>query len=180
MLNLATTWTAHSFYSSKCCKTSKTYSRRLHILVALALNGSPNIVADIDDQVTQVADLFGRDNVFLSFGIGSSYEDGSGFRFLEISEVSLSANILHTIQFVHGVVEWTRKTLSEYMTDFKVAIILRGVICATDLVRLIIYALENGADMVSTTSASLNWRTNVNKAAAPSAKVLADTSLERS
>jgi len=48
------------------------------------------------------------------------------------------------------------------MSDFEVAVVLRGVICAADLVRLVIHAIENNADMACSVDITFSPRHRVN------------------
>ena len=85
--------------------------------------------------------------MLLTFGIGQSDEDDTYLQISRTSEALHSAKILNRVRFTDDLEEWTHRTLMAYSADGGVAVILRGVICAMDLARLVIHAVENDADL---------------------------------
>jgi hypothetical protein len=117
------------------------------ILVIIPVSNSAKIIADMTNQLLQFSEILGRDRVLLSFGIGESDEDDTYYQISKTSEALYSSNIEHRVQFIKDREDWTQRMLQAYMNDFEIAVILRGVICSTDLVSLVIHATENDADM---------------------------------
>lgn len=117
------------------------------ILVVIPVQNSAKVLADMTNQLIQFTEMFGRARVVLTFGIGDSKDDDTYFQISQTVEALQSSNILNRVQFPKDLDEWTQRTLFEYMNDFPIAVILRGVVCAIDLVRLVIHAVENDADL---------------------------------
>jgi hypothetical protein len=119
---------------------------RLPILIIFAAsNKSRKVIADMTNEIVQFAELLGNQLVFVAFGIDESEEDSVADQLLETSAVLREANVLHRVQYTKNLERWTRIALRGYMNDFEAAVILRGIICATDLTRLIMHTIENGA-----------------------------------
>jgi hypothetical protein len=89
--------------------------------------------------------MFGHGKVLVSIGVG---EDEDLYSQVTATSKALhDSRIMHRVQHIDDPDIWMQRTLLGYMADFEAAVILRGVICSTDLVRLIIHSVENGADM---------------------------------
>jgi len=91
--------------------------------------------------------MFGHTRVVLLFGIGPSDEDSTYYQISHTSEQLHSSKVLHRVQFTNDLEEWTERTLKDYVNEVDVAVVVRGVICATDLARLVIHTIENEADL---------------------------------
>ena len=124
----------------------KHYLGGIPILVIIPVSNSAKVLADMTSQLLHFTEMFGRSRVVISFGIGESQDDTYS-QVYETTDALRSAKIINRLQFPDDLDEWTRRALVGYMYDFKIAVILRGVICATDLVRLVIQTLENNADL---------------------------------
>lgn len=128
------------------------------ILVIVPVTSSAQVIADMTSQLIQFTHLLGENRIFISFGVGES-EDGHLFSQVTATATALrESHISHRIQHIDNPEIWTQRTLLGHMGDFEVAVILRGVICATDLVRLIIHSIENGADMTCALDVSFSPR----------------------
>ena len=119
---------------------------RLPILIIFAAsNKSRKVIADMTNEIVQFAKLFGNQMVFVAFGTDESEESSIADQLLQTSAVLREANVLHRVQHTKNLERWTRIALRGYLNDFEAAVILRGVICATDLTRLVMQTIENGA-----------------------------------
>jgi hypothetical protein len=124
----------------------KHYPGGIPILVIIPVSNSAKILADMTSQLLYFTEIFGRSRIVLSFGIGESQDDTYS-QISQTTEALRSAKILNRVQFPDDLDDWTRRTLVGYMHDFTIAVILRGVICAIDLARLVIQTVENNADL---------------------------------
>ena len=97
-------------------------------------------------QLVQVAHYFGESRTLLAFAVGESV-DNMHAQVTETSRALHSSNILHRVQYTDDIESWIDRALFGYMADFEVAVVVRGVICASDLVRLVMQTVENNADM---------------------------------
>jgi hypothetical protein len=117
------------------------------ILIVIPVSGPAAILADMTSQVIQFTKLFGHGRVLVSLGLAEDHEGDLKSQIKRTSEALFTAKILHNLRFTNDLDSWTHHTLEGYMSDFEVAVILRGVVCAADLVRLVIHTIENKADM---------------------------------
>jgi hypothetical protein len=117
------------------------------ILVVFPAANSEHGIADMTDQLIELSQIFSHRGLFVSFGIGKSQKDDTYSRFAEVSEALDAARVFHRVQFTTDLETWTHRTLLGHMVDFEIAVVLRGVICASDLARLIVHTVENDADM---------------------------------
>ncbi len=147
----------------------KHYHGGIPILVVIPVSNSEKLLADTIKQLLHFAEIIGPVRIFFSFGIAQSLDD-TYYQIYEITDALRSIKIVNRVQFPVDLDGWTRRMLVEYMNDFKIAVILRGVICAIDLVHLVIQAVENNADLtcsldikfdsghrISTTSSALDF-----------------------
>jgi hypothetical protein len=102
-------------------------------------------------QLIQFHKIFGRGTRLVSFGVTEEHDDHINSQIDRTSAALFNSKVLHNLRFTKDLDDWTSRTLEGYMPDFEVAVILRGVICATDLVRLVIHTIENNADMTCST-----------------------------
>ena len=116
------------------------------ILIIIPVSNSAKFLADMTSQLLHFTEMFGHSRVVISFGIGES-EDDTYNQIYQTTDALRSAKIIYRVQFPDDLDEWTGRALVGYMHDFKIAVILRGVICAIDLVRLVIQTVENNADL---------------------------------
>jgi hypothetical protein len=107
------------------------------IIVIVPVSDSAKIQADMTSQFLYFTEKFCHSRVVFSFGVGESQDD-TYYQIYQTIDALRSAKIINRVQFPHDLDDWTRRVLVGYMRDFKVAVILRGVICAVDLVRLVI------------------------------------------
>jgi hypothetical protein len=118
----------------------------LPILILVPVIHSAEIISDMTDQLIKVAQLLGESRVLLTIAMGET-EEFEDTQLLETSRILHSSKILHRIQYTNDVDTWIERALFGYMMDFEVAAIVQGVVCASDLVRLITQTVDNGADM---------------------------------
>lgn len=102
-------------------------------------------------QLIQFSEIFSHDWVLLSFGIGDNPEDDAYFQIFQNTKALHASKIFDRMPFPKDLENWTRRTLFAYKNNFQVDVILRGVVCAIDLGRLIIHAAENNADLACAT-----------------------------
>jgi len=147
----------------------KHYPGGISILVVIPVSNSAKFLADMINQLLHFTEMIGHVRILFSFGIRQSLDD-TYYEIYQITDALHLVKIVNRVQFPDDLDDWTRRTLVEYMNDFKIAVILRGVICATDLVHLVIQAVENNADLtcsldikfdsghrISTTSSALDF-----------------------
>jgi len=117
------------------------------ILVVFPAANSEHVIADMTDQLIQLSQIFGHRGLFVTFGMDEIQKDDTYFRVAEVSKALDAAHVFHRVQFTTDLETWTHRTLLGHMVDFEIAVVLRGVICASDLARLIVQTVENSADM---------------------------------
>lgn len=115
------------------------------LIIFAASNKSRKVIADMTNQIVQFAELFRNQMVFVAFGTDESEESSIADQLLETSVVLRQAKVLHRVQYTKNLERWTRFALRGYRGDFEAAVILRGVVCAADLARLVMHTIENGA-----------------------------------
>lgn len=98
-------------------------------------------------QLIQFTEMFGRGRILLRFGIDDSWKDDTYSEISQTIEVLRSSKIITRLQFPKDLDDWTQRMLLASMDDFRVAVVLRGIVCAIDLARLIIHTIENDADL---------------------------------
>lgn len=124
----------------------KHYPRGIPIVVVIPLSNSAKILADMTSQLLYFAEMLGHSRVLFSFGIGESQDD-TYYQIYQTTDALRSAKTINRVRFPDDLEDWTRRELVGFMNDFKIAVILRGVICAIDLVHLVIQTVENNADL---------------------------------
>jgi hypothetical protein len=77
------------------------------------------------------------------------------------TEVLYDAKILHRVQHPLNLDLWTKQMLLGYRQDFKLAIVLRGVVCSIDLARLVMQIVENDADVACGVDINFGLRRNI-------------------
>jgi hypothetical protein len=124
-------------------------ARRPHlpVIILFSPSNSPKVIADMTSQLILFAELFGTQMVFVAFGLHDGDNGAIASQMLETSAALHDAKVLHRVQYTSNLESWTRQALLGYMNDFESAIVLRGVICATDLARLLMHSIDNGADI---------------------------------
>ena len=135
------------FFEQTLLDFKRQHPARIPILIIVPLSGSAAVLADMISQLVHFTKLFGHGRMVVSFGLAEENEADLNFQVKQTSEALFAAKTLHNLRFTDDLDGWTRHTLENYMPDFEVAVILRGVICAADLVRLVIHTIENNADM---------------------------------
>ena len=124
----------------------KHYPRGIPALVVIPVSNSAKILADMTSQLLYVTEMLGHSRILFSFGIGESWDD-TYYQIYQTADALRSAKTINRVQFTDDLQSWTKRELFGYVNDFKVAVILRGVVCAIDLVSLLIHAVENHADL---------------------------------
>lgn len=119
----------------------------LPLIIIFSAPNSSKVISDMTDQLVLFSELFENKIVFVAFGIDDREEDAIASQMLEASAALHEAKVFHRVQYTSDVQAWTRQALLSYMNDFEAAIVLRGVICATDLARLLMHSIDNGADI---------------------------------
>jgi hypothetical protein len=117
------------------------------ILIIIPISSSAQVIADMTSQLIQFSNMFGHGKVLIFIGVGESEDEDLYSQVTATSKALHDSRVMHRVQHIDDPDIWTQRTLLGYMTNFEAAVILRGVICATDLVRLVIHSIENGADM---------------------------------
>lgn len=150
------------FSSTRDCLISRTPSQRkqfeqalanfkgrhsIPILIVIPVSDSVKIITDMTRELVQFTELFGPGMVQLAFGVGPSDDDDTYLQISQTSEALHSAKVSNRVRFTENLAQWTHDTLMSYSADFRVAIVLGGVICAIDLARLLMHAVENDADL---------------------------------
>jgi hypothetical protein len=125
----------------------KHHYQSVPIIVIVPVSSSAQVIADMTSQLIQFSHLLGEGEVFISFGVSESEDDDLYAQVTATGKALRDSHISHRIQHVNNPEIWTQQTVLGFISDFEVAVVLRGVICATDLVRLVIHSIENGADM---------------------------------
>ncbi len=159
----------HILFEQQLMDFRKHYPGGISILVVIPVSNSAKFLADMINQLLHFTEMIGHVRILFSFGIRQSLDD-TYYEIYQITDALHLVKIVNRVQFPDDLDDWTRRTLVEYMNDFKIAVILRGVICATDLVHLVIQAVENNADLtcsldikfdsghrISTTSSALDF-----------------------
>ena len=122
----------------------------LPILILLPVADSSGAIFDMTSQLIQAARLLGESRVLLAYAMEDATKnnrDGVHKQSMETSRTLHSAKVLHRMQYTNGLDTWIDRALFGYMIDFDVAVIVRGVICASDLIRLIMQTINNSADL---------------------------------
>ena len=117
------------------------------ILIIIPVSSSATVLADMTSQLIQFSKVWGKGRVVVSFGVDKRHDDNINSQIDQTSEALFTSKILHNLRFTEDLDDWTQLTIQGYRHDFEVAVILRGVICAADLVRLVINTIENNADL---------------------------------
>ena len=130
------------------------------VLILIPVTTCPRIITDMTAQLIQFAELVGRSRVVLSFGIDGGQTDVER-EISKATEALYDANIIHRVQRPENLDSWTKRTLMGYRQDFKLAVVLRGVVCAIDLVRLVIETIENDADVACGVDINFGFRGDI-------------------
>lgn len=125
------------------------------ILILIPIADSAKLVADMTSQLIQTVNYFGESRILVSFAVGGSKDDTYS-QVVETCQALHLSKILHRMQYTDDLESWTERALFGYMADFELAVVVRGVICANDLVRLIIQAVDNDADMACAVDVSFD------------------------
>jgi hypothetical protein len=132
--------------------------RTVPIIVIVPVSDSAQVIADMTSQLIQFSHFLGETKIFISFGVSESEDTDIYSQVSAAAKALHNSHISHRIQHVDDPEIWTQRTILGYVADFEVAVVLRGVICATDLVRLVIHSIENGADMTCALDLSFSPR----------------------
>ena len=140
--------------------------KRLHpggipILILVPVSGTATVLADMTSQLIQFTKMFGHGRVLVSFGITEEHDDNINSQIGRTSEALFNSKVLHNLRFTKDLDDWTARSLEGYLADFEVAVVLRGAICAADLVRLVIHTIENNADMACSVDITFSPRHRV-------------------
>ena len=130
------------------------------VLILIPVTTCPRIITDMTAQLIQFAELVGRSRVVLSFGIDGGQTDVER-EISKATEALSDSKIIHRIQRPENLDGWTKRTLMGYRQDFKLAVVLRGVVCAIDLIRLVIEAIENDADVACGVDINFGFRGDI-------------------
>src|SRR5579859_4099538 len=125
----------------------KTRRPNTPLIIIFSAPNSSKVISDMTSQLVLFSELFGNKMVFVAFGIDAREEDTIASQMLETSAALREAKVVYRVQYTSELQAWTRQALLGYMNDFEAAIVLRGVICATDLARLVMHSIDNGADI---------------------------------
>jgi hypothetical protein len=132
--------------------------RSVPILIIIPVSGSVQVIADMTGQLIQFSNIFGHGKVLISIGVGVGEDEDLYSQLRATSKAFHDSSVMHRVQRMDNPDIWTQRTLLGYMTDFEAAVVLRGVTCAIDLVRLVIHSIENGADMTCALDLSFSSR----------------------
>ena len=122
--------------------------RSVPILIIIPVSSSAQVIADMTGQLIEFSNLFGHGKVLISIGVGVGEDEDLYSQVTATSKALHDSSVMHRVQHMDDDPDiWTQRTLLGYMTDFEAAVVLRGVTCATDLVRLVIHSIENDADL---------------------------------
>jgi hypothetical protein len=116
------------------------------VLILMPLTASPRIITDMISELIRFAEMVGRARVVMSFAVDRGQKDLDS-EMAKATEALYDAKILHRVQHPPNLDLWTKQTLLGHRQDFKLAIVLRGVVCSIDLARLVMQTLENDADV---------------------------------
>ena len=128
----------------------------LPVVVIFAPTNPTKVIADMARQLVLLSELFGRQMVFVAIGINDKEADEDASQMLETTAALHEAHVMHRVQHTSNLEGWTRQALLGYMNDFEAAIVLRGVICATDLARLFMHSIDNRADVTCSVDVSFS------------------------
>lgn len=130
------------------------------VIILIPVAAHPRIITDMTAQLIQFADMVRRSHVVVSFGISGNETDIEN-EMSTATKALFDAKILHRVQHPKNLDIWTKQTLLGYRQDFKLAVVLRGVVCAIDLVRLVIQTIESDADVACGLDINFNLRRDI-------------------
>lgn len=130
-------------------------SLRIHVVIPV--QSTERFVSELMGELIDLAEIFGTQNIFVSFGINASRDDAGYRRVQEASTKLKGAEISHHIGIVSNVTQWQYKTVLGYdAPDFRLTIVVGGFTCAAHLSRLVFSTVLNNADLACGLDMSLS------------------------